>query len=127
MKQESYKEQAEIAQEPFGIGQSDQVFAGGFMLLMGGIFLLGSLDITVFGRSAWWLAALLPVYWILVVAYRIYRQDGRISRRVFAILIWGLLPFAYIVAAPLGLNVAAIWPLGLIAAGAGMLLYGNKG
>lgn len=127
MKQESYKEHAEFAQEPFGIGQSDQVFAGGFMLLMGGIFLLGSLDITVFGRSAWWLVPLLPIYWILIVAYRSYRQDGRFSRRVFAILIWALLPFAYILAAPLGFDAGAIWPLGIIAVGVGMLLYGNKG
>ena len=108
-----------------GFATGDQAMAGGFLILMGGIFFLGSLGITIMGRSAWWLAALLPVYWILIYAYRLYRRDGHFSRRVFGILIWSLLPFAYIVAAAQGWNVGAIWPLGLIAAGLGMLVFNS--
>jgi hypothetical protein len=102
-----------------------QAFAGGFIILMGGIALLGALGVTVLGRSAWWLMALIPVYWIAVTAYRYFRQDGRISRRVFAVMVWGLLPFAYVAGSALDLNVGAIWPLGFIAVGIGMLLYGS--
>lgn len=104
-------------------GHGGQVFAGGFLVLMGAIFLLGSLDITIFGQDAWWLFALIPVYWITVVAYRGYRQDKGLSRRVFAILIWGTLPFVYVIGAALGWDLGAIWPVGLIAAGASMLLF----
>ena len=126
MKHEMINEQSEISKKSFNDGRGDQVFAGGFMLLLGGIFLMGTMGLTVLGRSAWWLMALVPVYWILIMAYRRYRQDGRFSRGVFAILIWSLLPFMYVLAAPLGINTAAIWPIGLIAAGVGMLIFGSK-
>lgn len=124
MKQENLKKQSE---ENFGLFGQDggQAFAGGFMIFMGVIFLMGVLGITVLGKSAWWLSALLPVYWIVVVGLRRYREDGRFSRRVLAILIWGLVPFAYVAGVALGLNVGLIWPLGIIVAGVGMLLYGR--
>lgn len=100
---------------------------GGFFILMGTIFFLGMSNVTILGKSPWLLVALLPVYWISVMAYKRYQQEGRISRHVFSLLIFGLLPFTYIAAAFLGFNVAVIWPIGLIAVGVSHLLLGiNK-
>ena len=123
MKQESLKEKQEYNEAPLPFALGDQLLSGGFLVIMGGIFLLGTLDVTIFGRSAWWLVALLPVYWIAVHAYRTYQRDGRFSRRVFAILVWSLLPFAYIIAAAQGWDMGAIWPLGIIAVGVSMLIF----
>lgn len=102
-----------------------QKLAGGFSIFMGVIFLLGVMDVTILGLNAWWLVALLPIYWIVAISWKHYQQDGGFSRRVFAILIWGLLPFAYVAASALGYDTGAIWPLGIILAGVGMLLYGS--
>ena len=102
MKQDSMKKNSNENIFPFAAGQNDQVFTGGFFILMGIIFLLGALGITVLGHSAWVLAALIPVYWIVVVAWRRFREDGRVARRV-----------------------GAVWPLGIIAVGLGMLLFGS--
>jgi hypothetical protein len=100
---------------------------GGFFILMGTIFFLGMSEVTILGKSPWLLVALLPVYWIGVMAYKRYQQEGRVSRHVFSMLVFGLLPFAYIAAAFLGFNMAAIWPIGLIAVGVSYLLFGiNK-
>ena len=99
---------------------------GGFIILMGGIFFLGMSGVSILGYSPWMLMALLPVYWIVMMAYKYYKEDGRVSRRVFSILAFGLLPFAYIAATILGFNVAAIWPIGLIAVGASIILFGGS-
>jgi hypothetical protein len=98
---------------------------GGFLVALGVIFLLGSSGISILGFNPWILMALLPVYWVVAVAYRHYQEDGHISRRVIAPLVFGLLPLAYAGAAILGLNVASIWPIGLIAAGVYCILMGG--
>lgn len=119
MKQETYK-----TAELFNYGGKNSSVMGGFLIFMGVIFFLGMSGVTVFGHSAWMLVALLPVYWIVVTAYRRYQLEGRSSRAVFSILLFGLLPFAYIAAFILGINVSTIWPIGLIVTGAGYILFG---
>ena len=99
-------------------------FAGGFLILIGTIFMMGMLDMTLFGRSAWWLIPLLLAYWLGFAAYRRYREDGRFTSRILAITFWGLLPFAYLVAGLLGFNVGALWPLSLIVVGISFFLFG---
>jgi hypothetical protein len=98
---------------------------GGFLIIMGAIFFLGLTEVSILGYDPWLLMALLPVYWIGVMAYKRYKEDGRVSRSVFYILVFGLFPFAYIAAAILDLNVAAIWPLSVIAVGVGFILFGK--
>lgn len=100
-------------------------WTGAFMVLMGAIFLMGSSGITIGGHSPWILVGLLPVYWIGVAAYRRYQEDGGVTRRVFSIAVFGLLPFAYMVATALGYSVSGLWPLGIIAVGVSFLLYGS--
>jgi len=99
---------------------------GAFMVLMGAIFLLGTSGITFAGRSPWMLVALLPVYWIGVTAYRRYKEDGRFTRRVFSIAVFGVLPFVYIAALALGYSISGLWPLGIIAVGVSILLFGGR-
>ncbi len=98
---------------------------GGFLIILGGIFFLGMSGVTILGLSPWMFMALLPLYWIGAMAYKCYREDGRVSRRVFAILIWGVLPFAYIGAALFGINVSGLWPIGIVAVGVSILLSGS--
>jgi hypothetical protein len=99
---------------------------GVFMVLMGAIFLMGTSGLTIAGHSPWMLVALLPVYWIGVAAYKRYKEDGRLTRRVFSIAVFAVLPIAYIAALALGYSVSGLWPLGIIAVGVSILLFGGS-
>jgi hypothetical protein len=101
-------------------------WTGVFMLLTGAIFLMGTSGITIAGRSPWMLVALLPIYWIGVTAYRRYKEDGRLTRRVFSIAVFAVLPFAYMAAMALGYSVSGLWPLGILAVGVSILLFGGR-
>jgi hypothetical protein len=95
---------------------------GAFMVFMGAIFLMGTSGITIGGHSPSMLIALLPIYWIGVSAYRRYKEDGRLTRRVFSIAVFAVLPFAYMAAMALGYSVSGLWPLGIIVVGVSFLL-----
>ena len=99
---------------------------GAFMVLMGAIFLMGTSGITIAGNSPSMLIALLPIYWIGVSAYRRYKEDGRLTRRVFSIAVFSVLPFAYMAAMALGYSVSGLWPLGIIVVGVSFVLYGGR-
>jgi hypothetical protein len=99
---------------------------GPFMVLTGVIFLMSTSGITFAGHSPWMLVALLPIYWIGVSAYRCYREDGRLTRRVFGIAIFAVLPFAYMAAMALGYPVSGLWPLGIIVVGLSFLLFSSS-
>ena len=96
---------------------------GAFMVLMGAIFLMGTSGISIAGHSPSMLIALLPIYWIGVSAYRRYKEDGRLTRRVFSIAVFSVLPFAYMAAMALGYSVSGLWPLGIIVVGVSFVLY----
>lgn len=100
---------------------------GAFMVLTGAIFLMGTSGITIAGHSPWMLVGLLPVYWIGVSAYKHYKKDGRLTRRVFSIAVFAVLPLAYMAAMALGYSVSGLWPLGIIAVGVSFILFrGSK-
>jgi hypothetical protein len=99
---------------------------GAFIVLMGTIFLLGTSGITIAGRSPWMLVALLPIYWIGVSAYRRYKAEGRLTRRVFSIAVFAVVPIAYMAAMVLGYSVSGLWPLGIIAVGISFVLLGGS-
>jgi hypothetical protein len=99
---------------------------GAVMILMGVIFLMGTSGITIAGHSPSMLIALLPIYWIGVSAYRRYKEDGRLTRRVFSIAVFAVLPFAYMAAMVLGYSVSGLWPLGIIVVGVSILLFGGR-
>lgn len=96
------------------------------MVLMGAIFLMGTSGITFAGHSPWMLVALLPIYWIGVSAYRRYKEDGRLTRRVFSIAVFAVLPFSYMAAMALGYSVSGLWPLGIIVVGVSFVLFGGS-
>jgi hypothetical protein len=103
------------------------MWLGALMIFMGAIFLMGTSGITIAGYSPSMLIGLLPIYWIGVSAYRRYKKDGRLTRRVFSIAVFSVLPFAYMVAMALGYSVSGLWPLGIIVVGVSFLLYvGSK-
>lgn len=99
---------------------------GAFMVFAGAIFLMGTSGITLAGHSPWMLVGLLPAYWIGVTAYRRYQEDGRLTRRVFSIAVFGVLPLVYTGALALGYSISGLWPLGIIAVGVSILLFGNR-
>lgn len=112
--------------EHFNHHEYDTRMRAGFLLLMGAIFFLATSGTMIFGRSPLMLIPLLPAYWIYAIAYKCYRVDGRLSRRVASLLLCGLLPFIYMGAAFAGVNISTLWPLGLIVAGAALLFFGNR-
>jgi hypothetical protein len=99
---------------------------GVFMILLGVIFFMGTSGITIGGYSPSMLIALLPIYLIGVSAYRRYKEDGRLTRRVFSIAVFAVLPFAYMAAMVLGNSVSGLWPLGIITVGVSFLLLGRS-
>jgi hypothetical protein len=121
MKQETVVNSEQVKGE-----HEDGKWMGAFMVLTGAIFLVGASGITIAGRSPWMLVALLPIYWIGVSAYRRYKEEGRLTRRVFSIAVFAVLPFAYMAAMALGYSVSGLWPLGIIAVGVSFLLFGSS-
>jgi hypothetical protein len=99
---------------------------GALMVFMGAIFLMGTSGITIAGHSPSMLIALLPIYWIGVSAYRRYKEEGRLTRRVFSIAVFAVLPFAYMAAMALGYSVSGLWPLGIVVLGVSFLLFGSS-
>ena len=102
------------------------VVSGGFLIVLGSIFLLGMSEIPILGISPWALMALLPVYWIAVMGYKLYQEDGYLSRRVIVTLAFSLFPFIFVGATVFGLNPGNLWPLGLIIVGLTYIVSGNK-
>lgn len=99
---------------------------GGFQILLGILFLLAIYGTTIFGSSIWLVMGLLPVYWIGLKAYRLYREDGYISNRVLITLISCLFPFVFIVAIIAGIDMSRLWPIALIVAGATTILTSRR-
>lgn len=99
---------------------------GALMVFMGAIFLMGTSGITFAGHSPSMLIGLVPILWIGVAAYRRYKEDGRLTRRVFSMAVFAVLPFAYMAAMALGYSVSGLWPLGILAVGVSILLYRGR-
>lgn len=120
MKQETF-----VRSEPSEVKQQAGLGAGAVMILVGVIFLMGTSGITILGYSPWLLFALVPVYAIGVAAYKCYKEEGRLTRRVFAIAVFALVPLAYIAAMVLGFSISSLWPLGIIVVGVSFVLFGT--
>src|SRR5690606_4502267 len=101
---------------------------GGFQILLGIVFLLAMSDVTIFGRSIWLVMGLIPIYWIVVRAYRLYREDGYLSNRVLAMMTCSLFPLAFMTATIVGVDIdmARIWPIAVIATGVAMVLSSRR-
>jgi len=121
MKQETF-----VNSEQFKGERGPGKWMGPFMVLTGVIFLMGASGITIAGHSVWMLVALLPIYWIGVSAYSRYQEDGRLTRRVFSVAVFAVLPFAYMVAMALGYSISSLWPLGIIIVGVSLILHGSS-
>ena len=50
---------------------------GGFLILLGGIFLLTRSGLSFLGEFQWMVWMLVPLYWILVGSYHSYVKAGR--------------------------------------------------
>jgi len=122
MKQETIVKSEQMKWEP-----EAGKWMGPLMILTGSIFLMGTAGITIAGHSPSMLLALFPIYWIGASAYRRYKEDGRLTRRVFSIAVFAVLPFAFIAAMVLGYSISDLWPLGIIVVGVSfVLLRGSK-
>jgi hypothetical protein len=120
------KQQTVVNSEQVKSDYEDGKRMGVFMVLIGAIALMGASGITIGGRSPWMLIALVPIYWIGVSAYRHYKEEGRLTPRVFGIAVFGVLPFAYLTAMVLGYSISGLWPLGILVVGVSFLLFGSS-
>mgnify|MGYP001354266597 CR=1 FL=1 len=121
MKQETFINSEQVKSE-----HEAGKWMGAFMILAGVIFLMGTAGITIAGHSPSMLLALFPIYWIGVSAYRRYKEDGRLTRRVISIAVFAVLPFAYMAAMVLGYSISGLWPLGIIIVGVSFLLLSRS-
>lgn len=116
---ENLKEKETMATEK----QTDVVWwgAGGFLILLGAIFLLWRNGLPFLGGYPWLIFLAIPIYWVLVGAYRAYLNAGRqFTPAVIRTLAWGIFPFLFIIVGfVIGWNVA--WPIILIAIGISIL------
>ncbi|MCP4140150.1 MAG: hypothetical protein GY755_07655 [Chloroflexi bacterium] len=103
-------------------GLSKEQQAGGFFIWFGVLVILGMTDLRVFGYSSSILMALLPLYWFLIMAYRVYQREGEINGRVLIALIPILFPFLVIGSAVMGFSLVKLWPIGIIVLGVIFLL-----
>jgi hypothetical protein len=99
---------------------------GGFQILLGVLFLLVIYGTTIFGSSIWLVIGFVPVYWIGLQAYRLYREDGFISNRVLTTLLSCVFPVVFIVAIIAGIDMSRLWPIALILAGAATILTSHR-
>lgn len=120
------KQETVFKSEKANAGHENGLWMGAFMIFMGAIFLMATSGITIGGYSPSMLIALLPVYLIGVSAYRRYKEDGRLTRRVFGIAVFAVLPFAFMAAMVLGYSISGLWPLGIIVVGVSFLLLGRQ-
>jgi hypothetical protein len=120
MKQETVVNSKQVKGEPDG-GK----WMGPFMVFIGAIFLMGTAGITIGGFSPSMLIALVPIYLIGLAAYRRYKEDGRLTRRVLSIAVFAVLPFAFMAAMVLGYSISGLWPLGIIVVGVSFVLLGG--
>jgi hypothetical protein len=101
--------------------QGGPVWIGGTVLIVVGfIFLVQNL--IGFHLQNWW-ALFIAVggVFALVTAWRYYRQDGFVSRRVVGAASGSLVPFIVSAIFLFNLDWSRMWPLFLIAGGIGML------
>ena len=96
---------------------SRQQQTGGFIILLGVLFMLSTSELSIFGYSPRILMAFLPLYWFAIVAYRVYQREGELNARVLISFIPMLIPFLFVGLAILGFNPGKLWPLGMIALG----------
>lgn len=94
--------------------------------MLGIVFLLAIYGTTIFGSRIWLVMGLLPVYWVGLKAYKLYREDGYVSNRVLTTLIPCLFPFVIIIAIIAGIDMSRLWPIALILAGATTILMSRR-
>lgn len=99
---------------------------GGFQIVLGLLFLLAIFGAAHFGSSIWLVMGLVPVYWIGLKGYRLYREDGYLSNRVLTTLISCLFPFIVIVVIIAGIDMSRLWPIALILAGVATILTSRR-
>ena len=120
------KQETVVNSEQVKSGNDAGKWMGAFMILAGAIFFMGTSGITIGGYSPSMLLALFPIIWIGASAYRRYKEDGRLTRGVFSIAVFAVLPLAYIAAMVLGYSISGLWPLGIIVVGVSFLLLSRS-
>jgi hypothetical protein len=104
-------------------GGSSAWIGGGALIGIGLVFLLQNITSISFGN--WWtIFILIPAVASLGQAWRLYRQQGRISAAVRGPLTGGLILLLVAVIFLFNLDWGKVWPLFLIIIGLGALLSG---
>jgi hypothetical protein len=93
---------------------------GAILILLGIVFLLQTMGIP-FLLNWWALFILIPAFWAYVAAWRIYQDNGRMTRGVAGALTAGILLTVLSVVFLLNLAVGLFWPALLIVGGLALL------
>lgn len=123
----NYSNQELKNQEKEIAANNNNIMVGLSIMLVGGIVLLNASGIEILGRSPSMLMALLPIGWIIMAAYNKYLENGRkLNKHVAVILLFALIPFAYMLFPILGLSVNLLWPMSMIFIGLCFVLLRGK-
>ena len=106
--------------------EHSDVAQGGFQIFLGILFLIAIYGASTFGSSIWLIIGLLPIYWIGLKAYNLYKEDGYLSNRVLTGLVSCLFPFIFIIAIIVGFDMSRLWPIAVILAGATTILINRR-
>jgi cation transport ATPase len=105
----------------------NSLWLGGIVLIIVGLIFLVQ-NITGFHLQNWWaLFIAIPGVIALATAWRFYQQDGFASRRVLGAASGSLVPLIIAAIFLFNLDWGRLWPLFLIAGGAGMLVNRAEG
>ncbi len=103
--------------------REDNRWLGGVVLIgVGLFFLLGNVFSVSLAGNWWAIFILIPAFYNLQRAWRIYQRDGQLSDKAHSSLIGGLLIGAVALIFLFGLSFGDWWPLFLIIVGLGALL-----
>jgi hypothetical protein len=103
--------------------------SGGWMvglvlIAIGAIFLLQEAGLPVLVGNWWALFILIPAVAAFASAWRLYRQEGRLTAQSIGLLTGGLVPLAIALIFLFNFDFGSAWPVLLLVMGAGLLLRG---
>jgi len=95
------------------------------LIAIAGIFLLEQAGLPVLVGNWWALFILIPALAAFAAAWRLYRQEGRLTTQSSGLITGGLVPLTISMIFLFNFNFGYAWPVLLLVIGAGILLRGT--
>jgi cell wall-active antibiotic response 4TMS protein YvqF len=104
--------------------RSGEWILGLVLIAIGAIFLLEQAGLPVLVGNWWALFILIPALAAFAAAWRLYRQEGRLTAQSIGLITGGLVPLTISMIFLFNFNFGYAWPVLLLVIGAGILVRG---